>query len=73
MTDHEKPTTEQDRPVPDAELGILQRRRIEAAIIKPIYDEMRQAIGEEKAREILRRAIRQAAIEAGKDVAAKTP
>ncbi len=39
----------------DGELGILARRRIEAAIIAPIYDEMRQALGEEKARDLLRR------------------
>ena len=45
----------------DSELGILARRRIEAAIIAPIYNEMREAIGEEKARDILRRAIRRAA------------
>jgi hypothetical protein len=32
----------------DGELGILARRKIEAAIIAPIYDEMRQAIGEER-------------------------
>ncbi len=56
----------------DGELGILARRRIEAAIIAPIYDEMRKAIGEEKAREILRKAIRHAAIEAGVDMAART-
>ena len=49
----------------DGELGILARRRIEAAIIAPIYDEMREAVGEDKARDILRRAIRRAAIEAG--------
>jgi hypothetical protein len=55
------------------EMGILARRRIEAAIIAPIYDEMRQAIGEGPAQEILRRAIRRAAIEAGKDFAAATP
>jgi hypothetical protein len=53
----------------DRELGILARRRIEAAIIAPIYDEMREAIGEEKARDILRRAIRRAAIEAGAEMA----
>jgi L-2-amino-thiazoline-4-carboxylic acid hydrolase len=41
----------------DSELGILARRRIEAAIIAPIYNEMREALGEEKARDILRRAI----------------
>ncbi len=56
----------------DGELGILARRRIEAAIIAPIYDEMRKAIGEDKAREILRKAIRRAAIEAGADMAART-
>jgi hypothetical protein len=53
----------------DGELGILARRRIEAAIIAPIYDEMRLAIGEERARDILRRAIRRAAIEAGAKMA----
>jgi hypothetical protein len=53
----------------NAELGILARRRIEAAIIAPIYDEMRQAIGEAKARDILRRAIRRAAIDAGAEMA----
>jgi hypothetical protein len=42
----------------DPELGILARREIEAAIIAPIYDEMREAIGEMKARDILRRGSR---------------
>ena len=55
----------------DGELGILARRRIEAAIIAPIYDEMRQAFGEEKARDILRRAIRRAAIDAGAEMASR--
>ena len=55
----------------EGELGILARRRIEAAIVAPIYDEMRQAIGEEKAREILSRAIHRAAIEAGADFASR--
>jgi hypothetical protein len=55
------------------EVGILVRRRIEAAIIAPIYDEMRQALGEAQAQEILRRAIRRAAIETGKALAAETP
>ena len=30
----------------DDELGVLARRRIEAAVIAPIYDEMREAIGQ---------------------------
>ena len=55
----------------DQELGILARRRIEAAIIAPIYNEMREALGEEKARDILRRAIRRAAIDAGTEMASR--
>ncbi len=54
-------------------LGILARRKIEAEIIAPIYDEMRKAIGEAKAREILRAAIRRAAITAGAEMAARAP
>ena len=57
----------------EGEPGILARRKIEAAIIAPIYDEMRKAIGEEKAREILRKAIRRAAIAAGAEMAARAP
>jgi hypothetical protein len=68
MTESETPPS----PAID-EMGILARRRIEAAIIAPIYDEMRQAIGEAKAREILTRAIRRAAIESGKAFAAEAP
>jgi L-2-amino-thiazoline-4-carboxylic acid hydrolase len=55
------------------ELGILARRKIEAEIIAPIYDEMRKAVGEEKAREILRAAIRRAAVAAGADLAKRAP
>jgi regulator of protease activity HflC (stomatin/prohibitin superfamily) len=55
----------------DNELGILARRKIEAAIIAPIYDELRRAIGEDKARNILRRAIRRAAIDAGTQFASR--
>ena len=54
-------------------LGILARRKIEAEIIAPIYDEMRKAVGEDKAREILRAAIRRAAIAAGAAMAARAP
>jgi len=55
------------------ELGILARRRIEAAVIAPIYDEMRSALGEAKAREILGVAIRRAAVAAGAEMAQRTP
>jgi hypothetical protein len=55
----------------DGELGVLARRKIEAAIIAPIYAEMREAIGERQARDILRRAIRRAAIDAGAEMASR--
>jgi hypothetical protein len=51
------------------ELGILARRKIEAGVIGPIYEEMREAFGEERAREVLDKAVRRAAIEAGADMA----
>ena len=42
----------------EGELGILARRKIEAAIIAPIYAEMCAQLGEEKAQGILDKAIR---------------
>jgi len=62
-----------DEPESADDLGILARRKIEAAVIAPIYDEMRAAFGEEKAREVLRRAIRRAAVAAGAEMAARAP
>jgi len=54
-------------------LGILARRKIEAGVIAPIFEEMRAEIGEERARAILDKAIRKAAIAAGADMAARAP
>ena len=54
-------------------LGILVRRRIEAEILAPVYDELKAEIGVERARDIIRKAVRRAAIEAGKAFAALTP
>lgn len=61
------------RAAMDGEIGILARRKIEAGVIAPIYEEMRQQIGEEKAQSILDAAIRKAAIEAARNFAARTP
>lgn len=55
------------------EIGILQRRRIEAEIIKPIYDIMKRELGIEKAKAIIAEAITQAAVDAGKQFAAQEP
>ena len=50
-------------------LPIIELRRIEANIIKPIYEEMVKELGEESARRILGRAIRRNAIEQGRSLA----
>ena len=50
-------------------LPIIELRRIEANIIRPIYEEMVNALGEESARRILGRAIRRNAIEQGRSLA----
>ncbi len=47
------------------DLPIIELRRIEANIIKPIYDEMVQSLGKEKAQEILGQAIIRNAVEHG--------
>ncbi|MBD86767.1 MAG: 2-amino-thiazoline-4-carboxylic acid hydrolase [Rhodospirillaceae bacterium] len=52
------------------EIPILQRRKIEARVIKPIYEEMVAELGEEAARSILSRAIKRDAISHGKNCAA---
>ena len=55
------------------ELSIIELRRIEASIIKPIYEEMTTELGEEQARRILGAAIRRNAIEQGRTLAAASP
>lgn len=54
-------------------LGILARRKIEAEIIKPIYEEMVARFGREAARAVLEAAITRAAIESGQRLAAAEP
>ena len=64
-----------DRPASatDGEIGILARRRIEAGVIAPIYQELCARLGEDMAQSIIDAAIRKAAVEAGQAFAAKTP
>lgn len=47
------------------DLPILEQRRIEASIIKPIYEEMVARLGKDQAREILHAAITKVAVEQG--------
>ena len=51
------------------DLPIIELRRIEANIIRPIYEEMVNELGEEVARRILGRAIRRNAVEQGRSLA----
>lgn len=53
------------------ELGILARRKIEAEIIKPIYQILVREIGKVRAQAVIGEAIENAAIEAGKRFAAQ--
>lgn len=69
----EKDKAVESRAAMDGEIGILARRKIEAGIIAPIYEVMRERLGEEVAQSILDTAITRAAIAAGKSFAAKTP
>ena len=56
-----------------SEIPVIVKRRLQAQVIKPIYDEMAAAFGAEKAKAILDSAIRKAAIAEGKEFAAKAP
>jgi len=58
---------------PEPQMGILQRRRIEAEIIKPLYEEMKAAFGEAAAQGVIERAVKTAAIESGRQFAAAAP
>ena len=55
------------------ELPTLTKRKIQAEVIGPIYTEMVETIGEEKAQAILDTAIRKAAVAEGRHFAALAP
>lgn len=55
------------------ELGILARRKIEAEIIKPIYDILVRDLGKARAQAIIGEAIEQAAVAAGAQFARNEP
>ncbi len=54
------------------DLPILEQRRIEATVIKPIYEEMVAELGTERAQQILGAAIRKAAIAQGAALAGES-
>ncbi len=50
-------------------VGILEKRRLQAEVIKPIYEAMKEELGAEAAQRILGKAIRQAAVDEGRKLA----
>ena len=71
MADHSDPSKASDAVEAAVNgLGILARRRIEAEIIKPIYEEMVARFGKDEARAALSAAITRAAVESGRRLAA---
>ena len=59
--------------MPETEIPVLTKRRLQAQVIGPIYAEMVTQVGEERASSILDAAIRKAAIAEGKEFAKKAP
>ncbi|GAB0114906.1 L-2-amino-thiazoline-4-carboxylic acid hydrolase [Acidisoma sp. C75] len=55
------------------EIGILERRKIEAELVQSIYPVLAAELGEARARALLAQAIRAAAIASGRSFAGKTP
>ena len=55
------------------DIPTLTKRRLQAAVIKPIYEEMATELGDEKAQSILGNAIRKAAIAEAGEFAGKVP
>ena len=55
------------------EIPVLTKRKLQAQVIGPIYAEMAQQLGAQRAGEILDSAIKKAAIAEGKSFAAKAP
>ena len=62
-----------DTPPAKPPMGMLERRGIEAAILKPVYEEMAARLGEAVAQEILGAAITRAAVESAAAFAATEP
>jgi hypothetical protein len=58
---------------PVQDISTLLKRRLQAQVVGPIYEEMVREIGQEKAAAILDAAIRKAAIAEGREFAARAP
>ena len=52
------------------QLPILQQRQIEANILKHVFETLRERLGQEQARNVIRDTVSKAAIQQGRDFAA---
>lgn len=57
----------------DVPIGILQQRRIEAGVIKPLVQAFEKALGPEKTRAIVADVIKELARDKGRELAAAAP
>lgn len=57
----------------DVPIGILQQRRIEAGVIKPLVQAFEKELGREKTRAIVAEVIKELAREKGRELAAAAP
>ncbi|POR50645.1 L-2-amino-thiazoline-4-carboxylic acid hydrolase-like protein [Paraburkholderia eburnea] len=73
MTQQDDQHPEQNEGVNGVTLGILERRRIEAEIIKPIYEILKRDFGADRAQAVIAEAVRGAAVDAGREFAAREP
>jgi hypothetical protein len=55
-----------------AELSMMERRRIEAAMLKHVYETLKATLGDEAARAAIAESVRRSAIEQGRQMAAET-
>lgn len=58
---------------PCAPIPVLEKRRIQAQVIKPLYEELCARLGTEQARAIIGAAIRKAALSEGETLAREAP
>src|SRR5947209_17728597 len=61
------------QPVHPEGLSMLEKRRIEAEILKEVYDTLKESHGEEVAKKTIAESVRRSAIEQARQFAASAP
>jgi hypothetical protein len=66
-------STPASKPASTPALGVLEQRRIEAGVIKPLVEAFQAELGRERTLAILERTIRALALQRGRELAAEAP